>query len=216
MKDLPPIIDRYCQIIDEDSASLLPEIYTNEISKQNAEKILKDLNVPKDKKLICIVPSSKHFTKTYPAEYYAEFINKFNPEQYAFLLTGKGNDKINIEKIKSQTGANVYDLCDKLTVSELAEVMKKCRLVISGDTGPMHIAEASNIPIIMLAGSSVREFGFYPQNKNAIVLENHTLKCRPCTHIGRSECPLVHFKCMREINPVTIQSVAENLIKSTT
>ena len=212
MKDLPHIIDRYCQIIDENSkGGLIPEIFTDDSSKQNAERILNELNIPKDKKLICIVPSSKHFTKTYPAEYYAELINKYDVNSYAFLLTGKGSDKTNIDKIKSKTSANVYDLCDKLNVLELDEVMKKCSLVISGDTGPMHIAEAVNANLIMLAGSSVREFGFYPQNKNSIILKNSGLKCRPCTHIGRSECPLIHFKCMRDITPDIIINESKTL-----
>src|SRR5437763_14985075 len=99
-----------------------------------------------------------------------------------FLLIGKRKNKKNIDVIKSKTGDNVYDLCDKLSVSVLAEVMKHCSLVISGDTGPMHIAESLNIPLIMPAGSSVKEFGFYPQSQNATVIENEELFCRPCSH----------------------------------
>lgn len=223
MKDFPAIAERYCQVLGkyspplkggvaEGRGGLVPEIFPDESSKQNVEKLLNELNIDNDKKLICIVPSSKHFTKTYPAEYYAELINKFDSNKYAFVLIGKGNDKINISKIKSITGNNVYDLCDKLSILDIAELMKRCSLVISGDTGPMHIAEAFNIPLIMIAGSSVREFGFYPQNKKSFVIENRSLKCRPCSHIGRSECPLEHFKCMREIKPDVILREAMNLL----
>jgi len=217
MKDLPPIAVRYVSMLIpllrgvSNGRGVLPEIFTDDISNQNVEKLLNELNIT-GKKLICIVPSSKHFTKTYPPEYYIELINKFDSNNYTFLLTGKGNDKTNIDTIKSQTGENVYDLCDKLNVLELAELMKRCSLVISGDTGPMHIAEAVNANLIMLAGSSVNEFGFYPQNKNSIVLENNNLKCRPCSHIGRDSCPLVHFKCMRKINPEVILREAKNLL----
>jgi heptosyltransferase-2 len=76
----------------------------------------------------------------------------------------------------------------------------------------MHIAEAVGANLVMIAGSSVREFGFYPQNMNSAVLENSGLSCRPCSHIGRSECPKGHFKCMKEISPDAILSAAENLI----
>jgi len=219
MKDLPPITERYCNMLIHllrgvsEGQGVLPEIFMSETAKQNAERILSELNISKDKKLICIVTSSKHFTKTYPAEYYAELINKFDSAEYAFLLTGKGRDKINNNKIKSQTANNVYDLCDKLNVLELTEIMKKCSLVISGDTGPMHIAEALNIPLIMIAGSSVKEFGFYPQNKNAIVLENNELKCRPCTHIGRDSCPKGHFKCMKDTKPDSVFQAALKLLE---
>ncbi|MCI0448490.1 MAG: glycosyltransferase family 9 protein [Chlorobi bacterium] len=236
MKDLPSIAERYCRMLTSSLTPLLkgggkienmahplssqergtegelhlPEVFPDESSKQNVDELLTELKIGKDKKLICIVPSSKHFTKTYPAEYYSELINKFDSGRDRtvfcpyFLLIGKGNDKINIGKIKSQTGSNIIDLCNKLNILEMAELMKKCWLVISGDTGPMHIAEAVNAPLIMLAGSSVREFGFYPQNKNSLVLENNELKCRPCSHIGRSSCPKGHFKCMVDIKPEQI------------
>lgn len=211
MKNLPPIVQRYCDIIYENSKGLLPEIHS-ESAKPAVDELINPLNIPIDKKLICVVPSSAHFTKTYPAEYYIELINKFEKDKCCFLLVGKGNDRKNIDIIKSGMGTNVYDLCDKINVPELAELMKRCVLVIGGDTGPIHIAESAGANIIMLAGSSVREFGFYPQNKNSVVLENNSLKCRPCSHIGRSECPLGHFKCMRDITSQNLYDTAIRLL----
>ena len=218
MKDLPPIAKRYIDILNPllnnpvEFSNLLPEIHTDNTSKLKVEKILQGLKIPTGSKLICICPASIHFTKTYPAEQYAELIQKFDSENFAFLLTGKGNDRKIIEEIISVTGKNVYDLCDKLNIHELTEIMKLSDLVICGDTGPMHIAEGLNKPLIMLAGSSVKEFGFYPQNINAVVLENNNLTCRPCSHIGRNNCPKVHFKCMREIKPKDLYELAVKLI----
>jgi ADP-heptose:LPS heptosyltransferase len=212
MKGLPPITERYCRIIPQNKFIYTqPEIFTDDDSELRDEKLLGELNLPMDKKIICIALSSNHFTKTYPAEYYSELINKFDTGKFTFLLVGKGKDRVNIDLIKSHTGKNVIDLYDKLDIMELSELIKGCSLFISGDTGPMHIAEAVNANLIMLAGSSVREFGFYPQNNKSIVLENNNLKCRPCSHIGRSECPLVHFKCMKEIKPQSVYGAALSL-----
>ena len=209
MKDSPPITERYLSTLNElklinlSQNDLQPEIYTNPEAEKKAGEILNELHLPGRKKLVCIVPRTKHFTKTYPAEYYIELIKKLG-EDYCFLLVGKGKDKKIIDIIKSGTDKNVYDLCDKLSLLELTALMKKCSLVISGDTGPMHIAETVGVPLIMIAGSSVKEFGFYPQSDNSSVLENEGLSCRPCSHIGRESCPKVHFKCMREILPDAI------------
>jgi len=211
MKDLPSIIDRYILTlkklfpVDEYLNKYLPEIFTDEKSKNNVDRILSKEGIGNDKELICIVPSSIHFTKTYPPELYEELIDHFDAAKYNFVLVGTGEAIYNIDVIKTGIERNVFNLYNKFNTIELAELMKRCSYVITGDTGPMHIAEAMNVPVIMMAGSSVREFGFYPQNKNAIVLEVNYLKCRPCSHIGRSECPLVHFKCMREITPAQIQ-----------
>lgn len=208
LKELPPIAQRYKQVIrkyssKEDSDIItLPEVFTNNLSERSIDKMIESLGLGSDTKLICIPAVSKHFTKTYPAECYAEVINKFPIENSAFFLTGIGKDSININEIKSLTKQRkVYDLCDKLEIEDLISLMKRCSLVICGDSGPMHIAEALNIPIIMVAGSSVKEFGFYPQNEKAVVLKNNSLKCRPCSHYGKAKCPKGHFKCMVEITP---------------
>lgn len=213
MKDLQPINSRYIETIKSlkllpriylGRNDILPEIFTNDEAKKKIEELL---FFSANTKLICIVPSSKHFTKTYPPDYFIELINKFNKEKYSFVLIGKGDDKKNIREIKSKTDKNVYDFCDKLNAIELLEMMKRCWLVISGDTGPMHIAEAANVPLIMIAGSSVKEFGFYPQSENSVVIENKTLDCRPCSHIGRNECPKGHFKCMKELTPESVYNL---------
>lgn len=221
MKELPSIAERYLKVlyklgirveyIQPLQRGILPEIFTTPETFQSLDSKLSQLLSP-DSRLILIFPSAKHFTKTYSPEYFAELINKFDAEKFSFVLVGKGNDKKNINIIKAKTGENVYDLCDQLNALELFELMKRCSLVISGDTGPMHIAEAANVPLIMIAGSSVKEFGFYPQNEKAIIIENEQLKCRPCSHVGRSECPLGHFKCIMELKPESILNEVKNLL----
>jgi heptosyltransferase-2 len=213
MKNLPPISERYRRIITgikglEFNDKPEPVVYTSIESETAVDNMIASLNLAVDTKMVCIAASSRHFTKTYPAEYYAEVINKFDKQKTAFFLTGIGKDSINIKKVKELTGSNVYDLCDNLETGDLAALMKRCSLLLSGDTGPMHIAEALNIPIVMMAGSSVKEFGFYPQNKGAVVIENNGLSCRPCSHIGRSSCPKVHFKCMLELTPEMVYNEA--------
>ncbi len=77
--------------------------------------------------------------------------------------------------------------------------MGYCDVVITNDTGLMHIATAMHRKIVAIFGSTVREFGFFPYDPSAVVIERQGLACRPCSHIGRSECPEKHFRCMMEI-----------------
>jgi len=215
LKNEKPIIERYKQTIRKYAAKedieekLLPELYPDPVSERSIENMLRELSLESGTKLICIPAVSAHFTKTYPAEYYAKIINNFPEDNTAFFLTGRGKDSENIQLIKSLTKEKkVYDLCDRLEIEDLVSLIKRSSLVICGDTGPMHIAEALNIPTIMLAGSSVKEFGFYPQNEKAVVLENNSLTCRPCSHFGKPKCPKGHFKCMKELTP---ESVIKNI-----
>jgi heptosyltransferase-2 len=229
MKALPPIGERYCDTLsplltakpqawrgvsrhEVSGRGVLTELNTDLLPKQNIDKLFIEIKIQPDKKIICIAPSSKHFTKTYPAELYVKIINSLNKEKYNVLLVGKDDDEKNIKHIISLTGTNVFNLCNRLNLLELTEVINRSTLFISGDTGPMHIAESLNKPIIMLAGSSVKEFGFYPHSENATVFEAEGLSCRPCSHIGRSSCPKGHLKCMKEI---PAESILQNAVKLT-
>jgi heptosyltransferase-2 len=65
----------------------------------------------------------------------------------------------------------------------------------------MHTACAAKTDVLAIFGSTVRQFGFFPYNSTNTVLENNSLSCRPCSHIGRSKCPQGHLKCLTEITP---------------
>jgi len=145
---------------------------------------------------IVLAPSSKHFTKTYPKEKYAELVKKLS---YKVILIGDNTetDLAICNYLNEQTGS--VDLCGKLNYPELANIIYNSEFVITNDSAIMHFAEALGKKVKAFFGSTVKEFGFFPQLKNSIVLENNNLKCRPCTHIGLPACPLGHFKCMNEI-----------------
>ncbi len=81
-------------------------------------------------------------------------------------------------------------------MSALANTIYYSELVICNDSAVLHLSEALGKKAKALFGSTVKEFGFYPQLNNSEALENKDLKCRPCTHIGRESCPEKHFRCM--------------------
>jgi heptosyltransferase-2 len=210
LKELPSVQKRYINTFTgliSSSAITNEQInlnyLTEDITLKSPAQWLSEIKKNR-KKIITILAGTKHFTKTYPPEMFAEVIRLIRTEEYQIILTGNDADRKNAGIIKEHCGNEVLDLCGKLSLTELFLILQLSTFVIGGDTGPMHIAEALNIPLIMLAGSSVREFGFYPQSDNAVILENENLKCRPCSHIGKSICKERHFRCMRDIKPEMI------------
>ncbi|MCH7517107.1 MAG: hypothetical protein IIB08_08330 [Bacteroidetes bacterium] len=133
--------------------------------------------------------------------------------------TERGNisDKLQeyaVQRITERWGKDDKQICRKIVsnlssainlsndndILQTAADMKMCKAVYCNDSGLMHTATAVSVPVIAFFGSTVREFGFAPYNSINIILENNSLSCRPCTHIGRSSCPKKHFKCMKEIS----------------
>jgi lipopolysaccharide heptosyltransferase II len=216
MKNIPPVVVRYLEILrpaaetQNNKAALTPKIYTDNASVIRLNELFTESGLDTSKKIITIAPASKHHTKSFPPEKYVQLIEKID-SSVEIVLTGKGNDSIHIDQIAGSSNRKLHNFCDKLSLPELAELIRRSSVFISGDTGPMHIAEAFNTPLIMLAGSSVKEFGFYPQNMNKSVFEVNGLPCRPCSHIGRSKCPKGHFKCMNDISIESILDVIDAL-----
>jgi heptosyltransferase-2 len=148
--------------------------------------------------LIGICPGSKHFTKMWLEEYFIQLSNLLIENRFKIVIFG-GKDDIKVcERISSKISSAI-NLCNDNNILQTAADMKCCKVIYCNDSGLMHTATAVNIPVIAFFGSTVKEFGFTPYNFKNLILENNSLSCRPCTHIGKDSCPEKHFKCMKEI-----------------
>jgi len=157
--------------------------------------------------LVGICPGSKHFTKMWPEEYFIQLGKLLNEDGFDIVLFGGINDTKVCERISSKLSSAI-NLCNDNNILQTAADMKCCKVIYCNDSGLMHTATAVNVPVIAFFGSTVKEFGFTPYISKNLILENNSLSCRPCTHIGRDSCPEKHFKCMEEITP---QSAFEKL-----
>jgi heptosyltransferase-2 len=116
------------------------------------------------------------------------------------ILLGGPEDKTEGEAIASVDPVKIYNACGKFSLHESAHLVQLAKLVVTHDTGLMHIAAAFKKPIISIWGNTVPEFGMGPYYGNAKVendiFEVKPLGCRPCSKIGYRKCPKGHFKCM--------------------
>lgn len=155
-----------------------------------------DLGFPEynnNNKIIGIAPEAFHKTKRWLQERFDELINRLISDGYEVRIFG--SDSTTLEN----TNSKAENYCGKLSLMETAEKISECDYFISNDTGLMHVASACQIPILAIFGSSVKELGFTPYRVRHEIIE-FDIWCRPCSHIGRSFCPLGHFKCMKEIS----------------
>lgn len=93
----------------------------------------------------------------------------------------------------------IYNACGRFSLHQSASLVRQAQLVVSHDTGLMHIAAAFRKQIISVWGNTVPEFGMYPYRTAFRTLEVSGLSCRPCSKIGYDKCPQGHFRCMRDI-----------------
>jgi len=133
-----------------------------------------------------------------PNEKIISIINKVNKP---VLLVGGPEDFERGEQIVASTN-NTLNTCGKYSVLQSASLVQQAKMVITHDTGMMHIAAAFGQKIYSVWGNTVPEFGMYPylENEDSKRIEVQGLSCRPCSKIGYAKCPKEHFKCMQEID----------------
>jgi len=192
LQDAPGIPERYAMAVPGlrlDEKGL--ELYTRKAASPAISGI---------KNLIGVAPGSRHFTKMWPVEYYQKLGIQFSKKGYRLALLGGKGDLTVCTEISEKIPGSI-NLCNEDDLLQTAADMKNCIAVVCNDSGMMHTACAVGIPVLTFFGSTVREFGFIPYKNRNLILENKSLTCRPCSHIGRERCPKGHFKCMLEITP---------------
>lgn len=188
----------------------------NEIHFQdNLNFITTNLEFDKSRKIkepyILIAPSSKHFTKTFPKEKFENVIQNLVNKKIV-LIGDKSERDMDICNYLAKKFPEIINYCGKTDYYLLTNLIYNSEMVICNDSGVLHLAEAFGKKIISFFGSTVKEFGFFPQLPTSIVFENNELDCRPCTHIGRESCPKGHFKCMKDLNEnEIINKINENI-----
>ena len=147
---------------------------------------------------VALVLAGTYFTKRMPVDKYRKLIFESG---IPFVLLGGKNERTMADHILGWNTGNVLDFTGKLRINQSASLEKNARLVISNDTGLMHIAAAFHKKILSVWGSTSPELGMYPYfpGEGSEILEVKGLSCRPCSKLGYRQCPKKHFRCMNDI-----------------
>ncbi|MBA2407255.1 MAG: glycosyltransferase family 9 protein [Chitinophagales bacterium] len=148
---------------------------------------------------IALVIGAKHYTKKLPIEKLLKLCSYLT---YPIIVLGGSEDQPIGEQLTKSDSLKIVNGCGRYSLNQSASFIKQSTVVITHDTGLMHIAAAYNKKIISLWGNTVPEFGMYPYvaDLKSVKVGIRDLPCRPCSKIGFSRCPQGHFKCMELID----------------
>jgi len=176
---------------------------------QKDEVEMKSILPAETSEYIAFAIGGQWYTKQMPPE---KIISVISGISKPVVLLGGKEDVENALLIKAKL-PDVINMCGSLNINQSASVVKQSKMVITNDTGLMHIAAAFKKNIISLWGNTIPEFGMYPYlaGSESQIMEVRDLKCRPCTKIGFRKCPKKHFKCMMEIDEKKIQDLTKKI-----
>ena len=145
---------------------------------------------------ICMSPGSVWETKKMPAKNWIDLINAV-PTNYTIYLMGAPNEKdLCAEILSGSSREGVINIAGQLNLLEAAALIKGARLNYVNDSAPMHLASATNAPVVAIYCSTIPAFGYGPLSSVQFVIESTaSLPCKPCGLHGKTACPLGHFNC---------------------
>ncbi len=145
-------------------------------------------------------------SKRWPEHYFANLAEEKLKEGWSVWLFGSKNDMPVSAQIQKSTKGRCVDLTGITSLGEAIDLLSLTTVVVSNDSGLMHIASALNKPLIAIYGSTDPEFTPPLTGKARIV--RLTLPCSPCF---KRECPLEHHHCMRDLSPVLVLNTLKSL-----
>jgi len=158
-------------------------------------------------KVIALVPSAAWEMKRWPLDHWKKLI-KILPENKFVVLGGK--EDLFCQELADIDPSRVFNLAGKLSLIESCHLVQKSALVISADTGLLHVADVLGVKALSLMGPTA--FGF--TISSLIKTMEVDLPCRPCTKDGRGKCSQsVYQLCMVDITPASVAEAAVEIIR---
>ncbi|MBN1396969.1 MAG: glycosyltransferase family 9 protein [Bacteroidetes bacterium] len=202
------------EFLGENVHDFLPEIIVAEKKRIKARQIIGDNDLSK-KILIGLVTDTGDKYRNWTLDKYTKLVNMISQEypNIAIILLGKKYSG----SLKTENECRLFDLRGKTDISELPAIIERCVLIIGGETGPIHIANALGIPAIcILGGGHYKRFIPYPEycgSKNVITPVFHKMDCFTCgwncIHNDNNEMP---YPCINNITVDGVFNVVKNKI----
>ncbi|MBM3916487.1 MAG: glycosyltransferase family 9 protein [Sphingomonadales bacterium] len=166
-----------------------PQLYPSQLDQDKVKAL-------QNNAYYCMAPTSVWFTKQAPEHIWLQLIEKLKQTNASIYLLGAPTDRKDLEALKNKApDAQIINLAGELSLLQSAALMAGAQHNYVNDSGPLHLASATNAPVTAFFCSTVPEFGFGPLSDNAQLIEVKNLACRPCGLHGHKACPKAHFKC---------------------
>lgn len=175
--------------------------------EQFVVNFLESRGVNQNQRILAINCSTFRSSRNWPSQSYAQLVNRLYEETKAkIVFVGVAKDINTFTRIKKQLDFTPLDFIGAFSVGQLGTFLKKCSLLISPDSGAVHIANALGVPLVVLFGPG--EYARYrPFNKADTIIINKNAECAPCF---KMHCR--NKKCMELIHPEEVFLAAKQLL----
>ena len=213
---LPRLVDRYAALAaprGEPAPAATAPILVPDAANRDAAVAALRLDTTRGVAILC--PGAEFGpAKRWPPGHIAELALKFLADGLAVWVVGSPNDKPAAAAIRDAAGEParaMRDLAGRTDLGTAIDLMSLASIVVSNDSGLMHAAAAVGVPLVALFGSSSP--AYTPPMSAKAKIARIDIACSPCF---KRECPLGHFRCMRDLHSATVYDLSRSALRPAT
>ena len=206
-----PVAERYfdaARRLDAKPDGGPPEFCLGQGARDRAAQWLAERGLA-DARVAALAPGAAHATKRWPVAHWSALAERLRAAGFRPVVVGGPDDRGLAQQLAAAGAAE--SAAGECSLQETGSLLARARVVVSGDTGVMHMATGVGTPVVALFGPTVAQFGFLPYRAASVVLER-PLDCRPCSATGTARCPLGHHRCLGDITPAEVVAAVERLV----
>jgi heptosyltransferase II len=211
-KAMPRLVERFAALAVPRGGLVpmapAPVLVPDTVNRANA---MRALHLKTDRPVIVLCPGAEFgAAKRWPPNQFAELAAMFLHDNLQVWIVGSPNDRIAADAVLNSLGENMHkvrDLTARTDLGTAIDILSSASLVVSNDSGLMHAAAAVGVPLVALFGSSSPVYT--PPLSPLAHIAKIDIACSPCF---KRECPLGHFKCMRELKPAIVYNLARSAL----
>ena len=213
-KGMPRLVDRFAALAAAPGAlvPLPPEpVLVPDATNRNAAA--RAMHLRSDRTTVVLCPGAEYGpAKRWPPTHFADLAARFLAQGHQVWIVGSPNDKLaasSVIQAAGETGRSIRDLTGRTDLGTAIDLLSLASVVVSNDSGLMHAAAAVGVPLVALFGSSSPVYT--PPLSAVAQVAKIDIACSPCF---KRECPLGHFKCMRELKADAVYNLARSTLPS--
>ena len=204
---LPRMVDRFLALAPKTTGGADTDIPQLSANPGAFEQLKTTLGLTIQNRLAILCPGAEYGpAKRWPVEHFAALTRQLQLAGYTVWTIGSAKDQESGAAIESLSGGIAINLCGRTKLADAIDLMSQADIVVSNDSGLMHVAAALQRPLIALFGSSSPQFT-PPLSKQVAILQ-HSVPCSPC--FART-CRYGHMDCLTQLLPETVMASIHTL-----
>jgi heptosyltransferase-2 len=201
---------RFLLLAGDATADSLVTLFPGITERAAVDRMLSLYNVEDDKPLVALAPGSVWATKRWP--YFPDLARILGHNGFRVVVLGSPEDAPLAKEVCKAAGTASINAAGQLSLLASAELLRRCRMLVTNDSAPQHLASAVNTPTITVFGPTVPAFGYGPLAPDSESVGIDGLSCRPCHAHGPMKCPKGHWRCMLELTPERVAASVEGIL----